>query len=62
MSDSSSPVIALGKSPEQVAYELTWDILRFEGITRGENSNRKLILDTYGECLAAVRGYRDWKK
>ena len=66
-----SPVVHLGEnSPEQVAYKLMRDIALAEGIGLGiPNSprcvpngsglpNRKWILETYSECLAAVRGGR----
>ncbi len=45
-------------SPEQVAYKLMKDIANVEGkvLYKDQNSvDRQWILDTYAECLQAVR-------
>lgn len=60
-------VVHIGEnSPEQVAYRLTRDIMIAENRQLGEGGkarvDRKWLLDTYGECLQAVKGYRDWEK
>ena len=57
LSMSDKPVVHIGEnSPEHVAYELMTGILRVEG--KINSADRKLILDTYAECLDAVRGAR----
>ncbi len=46
------PVIHIGEnSPENIAYKLTHEIARLE---KGF-ADRKKLLDTYAECLRAVR-------
>jgi hypothetical protein len=47
-------------SPEQVAFRLLYEIANVEGIEmRGlsgtKKADRKWILDTYAECIIAVR-------
>jgi hypothetical protein len=59
MADPS--VVHIGEnSPEQVAYRLLHDVARAEKKSFGGGSiaattDRKWILDTYAECLNAVR-------
>lgn len=43
-------------SPEFIAYKLMHDIFRVERADR----TREEILNTYAECLYAVRGYREF--
>ena len=60
---AEAPVVHIGEnSPEQVAYRLLHDIARVEDkLTHPSEDNpqrtadRKYILDTYAECLMAVR-------
>ena len=55
---ADKPVVHIGEnSPEWVAYKLMHDILMTEEKTPA-NATRKDILDTYAECLQAVRGRR----
>jgi hypothetical protein len=55
---ADKPVVHIGEnSPEWVAYKLMHDILITERKTPA-NTIRKDILDTYAECLQAVRGRR----
>jgi hypothetical protein len=54
------PVVHVGdNSPEHVAYQLMRDILIVEGnvFSAGHQNSvdRKQILDTYAECLLAVK-------
>ncbi|ACT58030.1 hypothetical protein [Hirschia baltica] len=58
-------VVHIGEnSPEQVAFKLLEKIMRSENKGVGFNdsgpnrADRIYILDTYAECLIAVRGYR----
>ncbi len=44
-------------SPEQVAYRLMQDVLNLEA---SQGMSRKKILDTYAECMQAVKGYREF--
>jgi len=50
-------------SPEQVALKLVHEISNIEGrelYAHGKKpADRKWLLDTYAECLIAVRGFRD---
>ncbi|WP_420431068.1 hypothetical protein [Hyphobacterium sp.] len=50
-------------SPEEVAYKLFQDVLNVEKralYAHGDNpADRKLILDTYAECLLAVKSPHD---
>jgi hypothetical protein len=61
---ADAPVVHIGQnSPEEVAYKLWHEVARAEGkdttYTSGNNKpNRKWILDTYAECITAVRGHR----
>jgi hypothetical protein len=56
------PVVHLGEnSPEEVAFKL----MRLIGTAENKNTSvnaatadRKWVLDTYAECLEAVRGHR----
>jgi hypothetical protein len=53
-------------SPEEVAYKLLKDVSRVEGriftAEQGRSgTDRAYILDTYAECLKAVRGDRSLK-
>ena len=51
---ADQPVVHIGEnSPEYVAFKLYHEITRIEA--RGEKPDRKWILDTYAECLLAVR-------
>lgn len=61
---TDNTVVKFGEnSPEYVAYRLLQDIKVAEGIgyntSSGRNNvDRKWILETYAECLAAVQGVR----
>jgi hypothetical protein len=63
---ADAPVVHIGEnSPQEIAYKLMRDIARVEDklLERSEKNpgkvaNRKWILDTYMECLNAVRGQR----
>lgn len=60
MADNTSVVHIGENSPEHVAAKLTDLILfRLEG-RKQSDVTRQQYLDTYGECLQAVRGYREW--
>jgi hypothetical protein len=51
-------VVHVGEnSPEQVAFKLFHEVVSAEGPALGAKGgvNRKWILDTYAECLLAVR-------
>lgn len=53
---ADAPVVHIGEnSPEYVAYKLMNDILRLE---KHQTISRKLLLDTYSECIEAAKGYR----
>jgi hypothetical protein len=62
----TTPVVHIGEnSPEQVAFKLLQSIAGNEGKklsgatpTVGEYPDKKWLLDTYAECLHAVKGYR----
>ena len=58
---SNEPVVHIGEnSPEHVALSMTKTILTsIEGKRWGDIS-RKEFLDTYAECIRAVRGYRSY--
>lgn len=59
---ADAPVVHIGEnSPEHVAHDLMIGVLNAENISR-EQRTRKLMLDTYAECLDAVRGLRNWEK
>jgi hypothetical protein len=54
-------IYAGGESPEQVAYKLLGLVAQAEGqklanAPTGKVPERKWILDTYAECLRAVKG------
>jgi hypothetical protein len=54
---ADNTVVHIGEnSPEKIAYLLMVDIINKEG--GKSEADRKKILDTYAECLQAVRGYR----
>jgi hypothetical protein len=59
---ADAPIVHIGEnSPEHVALEMTRTILfQLEGKKR-ENTDRKEFLDTYAECLDAVRGNRSYE-
>lgn len=55
-------VVHIGEnSPEKVAYTLTRDVLFSVENSDWNNLDRKTFLDTYAECLHAVRGFRDFR-
>jgi len=57
---ADAPIVHIGEnSPEHVAYQLLRHVATAEqkSLTNHGNS-RKWILDTYSECLEAVRGFR----
>ena len=66
----AAPVVHIGEnSPEGVAYRLLQNIAAAEGLHIGSNPtsalklrDRKWVLDTYAECLYAVRGHRSFTK
>ena len=56
------PVVHIGEnSPEYVAYRIALDVLLKAETLNWDRIDRKTYLDTYAECLAAVRGRRRWK-
>ena len=57
------PVVHIGENlPEYIAFELMHIIALAEGknlsVGTPVNADREWILDTYAECLGAVRGNR----
>lgn len=44
-------------SPEYIAYMLMIDVLSADGVKHADRT-RQLVLDTYAECLHAVKGNR----
>lgn len=59
---ADAPVVNIAQnSPEKIAYDLMAGVLNTEKI-KPEDRTRKMILDTYAECIAAVRGKRNWPK
>lgn len=56
---ADTPVLHIGEnSPEHVAYRLFHHIAQVEGkiLSQGNSApDRKWILDTYAECLRAVK-------
>jgi hypothetical protein len=48
-----------GKSPEEVAYQLMSDVFLAEGRAAFDRKDRNYILNTFSECLHAVRGFRN---
>lgn len=63
---AESTVVHIGEnSPEHVARHLLHEVMTAERKTTGRggadgwtNADRKYLLDTFAECLHAVRGYR----
>lgn len=60
---AENTVVHIGEnSPEQVAFKLMQEVASVEGkdmFSHGKTpADRKWILDTYTECLRAVRGFR----
>lgn len=63
MADSNAAVHIGENSPEQVAYKLLQDVMNAENRAPYKNdkrelADRKYLLDTYSECLRAVKGGR----
>ncbi len=62
MSDAKPSVHIGDNSPEEVAFKLMHQIARLEGRAMtfdGKTpADRQWLLDTYSECLSAVRGGR----
>jgi len=57
---ADKPAVHIGEnSPEWVAYKLMWDVLSTER-DDVKRRTKETYLDTYAECLHAVRGYRDF--
>lgn len=59
---ADTPVVHIGEnSPEQIAYKLLQTIASNEGkslhssVAGKSTADRKWLLDTYAECLLAVR-------
>lgn len=65
---ADTPVVHIGEnSPEEVALKLLEKVSQVERrpLYRSDDqqpADRKWILDTYAECLDAVKGYRDFPK
>jgi hypothetical protein len=60
MADTNTTVHIGENSPEQVAYRLLQDVMNAEGRSifrteKREQVDRKYLLDTYVECLKAVK-------
>ncbi len=60
-------VVHIGEnSPEHVAYRLLRDVAWAEGMAKSTGhmfeTDRKWILDTYAECLGAVKSGRVWQE
>lgn len=55
-------VVHIGEnSPEQVAYKLMIDLRSIENrYPEHQQADRKWLLDTYAECLEAVKGHRSF--
>jgi hypothetical protein len=62
MADTNTTVHIGENSPEQVAYKMVRDVANIEGkeLVAGypKSTDRKWYLDTFAECLKAVRGFR----
>ena len=63
MADANT-VLHIGENlPEQVAFKLMKELANVEGrdlyLGAKNAADRKWVLDTYAECLHAVRGYRE---
>jgi hypothetical protein len=57
---ADAPVVHIGEnSPEQVAFNLMKAVLIAE--KQLNSADRKTILDTYSECLDAVKGARSYQ-
>ncbi len=63
---ADQPIVHIGEnSPEHVAYKLLQDVMHAENVTIHSGSrerrqiDRKYLLDTYAECLLAVRAPYD---
>ncbi len=59
---ADKPVVHIGEnSPEEVAYKLFLEVAYAEkknthaGVTFDDKPDRKWILDTYAECIIAVK-------
>ncbi len=59
---ADAPAVHIGENtPEEIAYKLLHNVAAAEGksfarsATAKSNGDRKWILDTYAECLLAVR-------
>ncbi len=65
MADTNTTVHIAENSAEQVALKLTETVASLEGLVlygHGKTpANRKWLLDTYAECLQAVRGKRQFE-
>lgn len=63
-----SPAHSAANSPEQVAHRLLHHVADVEGKKLYQSSetetvaDRKYILDTFAECLDAVRGNRNYTR
>lgn len=60
MADKDTVVHIGENSPEQVALKLTERVLFSVEDRKYDQLTRKEYLDTYAECLVAVRGARDF--
>lgn len=66
---SDNTILHFGEnSPEKIAYVLLQEIANIEGQSTSpwptdgfQTTNRKWLLDTYAECLKAVRGFRSFE-
>ena len=55
---ADAPVVHIGEnSPEEVAYKLLERVRKCEG-KNIDNMDRVYVLNTYAECLHAVKGHR----
>jgi hypothetical protein len=63
---AGEPVVHIGEnSPEQIAYKLMMHISKIEGVAMHSSpssgwraGDRKWLLDTFKECIDAVKGIR----
>ncbi|MBL9062138.1 hypothetical protein [Tabrizicola sp.] len=64
MADTNTVVHIGENSPEQVALKLVHQLASMEGrdlFSHGKNvPDKKWLLDTYAECLHAVKGFRKY--
>ena len=58
MTDWSTMKHRFEDSPENVAFKLMQEIAKIERRARAATFDRQWILDTFSECLQAVRGQR----